>query len=843
MSRVIVKGLPQYFNEDKLRLHFEHNGQYAVTDVKLMRKRLGESRRFGFVGFRLDEDAAEAVKYFHLLFIDTARISVEIAKSFGDLDVPLSMKEKQKRRRHILEEKEQRLLEREARYQESKRQKLHTIDDEINANPQLKEYMNAINDKRLWADNDHADGLGAPSVAEYERKLAEEEAKVAQAVEHELDDEYQDFNQAKADDGEDDDEVMIPLTGGDDNDNANTNDGDNEDAADDGLARDENVSDLDWLIQRRKRMADKEANDEAGEEGGEAQDKQSLEGKLEGKLKPKPQPREPEPPIASPEDTIRDTGRLFIRNILYTATEEDFRKLFEKYGDLEEVHIAIDTRTGKLKGFVYIQFQNPEDAVKLFHALDKTIFQGRLLHILPAKAKKDHTLDEFDLKNMPLKKQRELKRKQLAAKQQFQWNSLYMSQDAVLELVAAKLGVLKRELLDPTLSSLAVKQALAEADVIGEVRRYFESHGVDLVLFETTKEKDDRIILVKNFPHGTTSLEIGELFAPYGTIDRILMPPQAATIAIVEFRDAPLARSAFGKLLYRKFKQGILYLEKGPKGLFTRAATEQERRAAGEVASEPVVEVKATAEDVADADADDDEDVVVGPTVLVFVKNLNFDTTLADLSLVFDGLPGFVVGVVKSKPNPKEPLKTLLMGYGFVEFRTKDQAETAIKSLDGYVLHGHRIQLKLSHRPGSQQLDQTDDKTKKKKGSAKIIIKNLPFEATRKDVVELLGAFGQLKLCRVPKKFDKLARGFAFVEFALAKEAEAAMDQLKGVHLLGRRLVMQYAEADLANPEEEIEKMMAKAQKQQGTRQLAEMRGMGKGKTQLEADDDEDELA
>ena len=52
-----------------------------------------------------------------------------------------------------------------------------------------------------------------------------------------------------------------------------------------------------------------------------------------------------------------------------------------------------------------------EDATRAYRSLDKQIFQGRLLHILPADKKKDHRLDEFDLKNLPLKKQRELKRK------------------------------------------------------------------------------------------------------------------------------------------------------------------------------------------------------------------------------------------------------------------------------------------------------------------------------------------------------------------------------------------------------------------------------------------------
>ena len=73
-----------------------------------------------------------------------------------------------------------------------------------------------------------------------------------------------------------------------------------------------------------------------------------------------------------------------------------------------------------------------------------------------------------------------------------------MNSDAVLESVASKLGVTKSQLIDPENSSSAVKQALAEAHVIGDVRKYFEDRGVDLTSFDK-KERDDKIILVKNF--------------------------------------------------------------------------------------------------------------------------------------------------------------------------------------------------------------------------------------------------------------------------------------------------------------------------------------------------------
>ena len=57
---------------------------------------------------------------------------------------------------------------------------------------------------------------------------------------------------------------------------------------------------------------------------------------------------------------------------------------------------------------------------------------------------------------------------------------------------------------------------------------------------------------------------------------------------------------------------------------------------------------------------------------------------------------------------------------------------------------------------------------------------------------------GQLKSVRLPKKFDHRSRGFAFLEFVTRQEAENAYAALKHTHLLGRHLVLQWAEEDTA---------------------------------------------
>lgn len=837
MSRIIVKGLPKYFDEAKLRDHFGKQGD--VTDVKLMKKRNGESRCFAFIGFKVLEDAEKAARFFNKSFVDTARIDVELAKTFSDPNVPLSFREKRRQGEDRMREQEDRLLEQEQQRQ-SKRQKnfKSSVDEELEKNSKFREYMEVMKPShqvKSWANDTTADGSGAPSTQALADALAKQDGPGEQIVEEKYDvqkvedkdsdDEYEDF---KKKDDEEEDEEMISFTP----EIKPTED------LDENMAADENVTDLDWLKSRRIRI--KENGEEIEKQAPQPQVAKDSETTEEPEQESKPAYKpayKPEPQVSDEDkivEKISETGRLFIRNILYSSTEQEFRELFQTYGPLEEVHVAIDTRTGKSKGFVYIQFKNSDDGVRAFRSLDKQIFQGRLLHILPGEKKKDHRMDEYDLKNLPLKKQRELKKKAQASKSQFSWNSLYMNSDAVLESVAAKMGVSKSQLIDVESSNSAVKQALAEAHVIGDVRRYFEEKGVDLTTFDK-KERDDKIILVKNFPFGTTIDEIGEMFSEYGQLKRMLMPP-AGTIAIVEFRDAPSARSAFTKLAYRRFKKSIIYLEKGPKDLFTREPSNSDNV---EIAEPEVqaVEAKVTANEIMGETSkpEEDQDVVEGPTVSIFVKNLNFSTTSQKLAELFRPLTGYVVATVKTKPDPKNEGSVLSMGFGFVEFRTKEQANIAISSLDGHVLDGHKLQLKISHRQGGT----SSSKVEKSKKSNKIIVKNLPFEATRKDILELFGAFGQLKSVRVPKKFDRSARGFAFVEFTLLKEAESAMDQLEGVHLLGRRLVMQFAEQTTGDAEDEIEKMTRKVKKQVATQQLASARLTGKGKIELEEKEDE----
>ena len=89
---------------------------------------------------------------------------------------------------------------------------------------------------------------------------------------------------------------------------------------------------------------------------------------------------------------------------------------------------------------------------------------------------------------------------------------------------------------------------------------------------------------------------------------------------------------------------------------------------------------------------------------------------------------------------------------------------------------------------GARRRDDDDGETTEEKGKGKgakglsgtkMIIRNVAFEAPKRDLSQLFSPFGQLKSLRVPRKFDGSHRGFAFIEFVTKKEATNAYDAVR----------------------------------------------------------------
>lgn len=80
MSRLMIRNLPADLTPELLRAHFARTDGPGgtLTDVKVARKVDGTARRFGFVGYKNDAEAAKAMEWFDKTYVGSAKIRVEV---------------------------------------------------------------------------------------------------------------------------------------------------------------------------------------------------------------------------------------------------------------------------------------------------------------------------------------------------------------------------------------------------------------------------------------------------------------------------------------------------------------------------------------------------------------------------------------------------------------------------------------------------------------------------------------------------------------------------------------------------------------------------------------------
>lgn len=447
-------------------------------------------------------------------------------------------------------------------------------------------------------------------------------------------------------------------------------------------------------------------------------------------------------------------------------------------------------------GTAFVKFEKAEDALTAWKQADGKTVMGRLLHVLPGRGKPGEALsplpgtagpttttanDGGQLFGKVLGKEaadnvkaKVDQRRKDESQRGLNWATLYMNSDAVASSVADRMGIKKSDILTADSHGLeddeeadgdrkknvssAVKLALAETSVINETKAYFEKHGVILTRLEGTSDvpnsstttnstkriivpRSRTILLVKNIPYGTTNSTLRTLFEPFGALKRVLVPP-AGTLAVVEFEESQDAAQAFKGISYKRLGNAIVYLEKAPEGLLKDVGDveDSEDETTGQGDAEAVrrrVEAAATTSDQA-KDGDNQENE---PGSTLYVKNLSFATTNDRLVSVFSSLPSFAFARVSTKPDPKNAQARLSMGFGFVGFKTRDAATKALKGLQGYKLDGHELQVKFAQRDREgEEVDGAKGKEgqEAKKGkTTKMIVKNVPFEASKKDIRDL----------------------------------------------------------------------------------------------------------
>ena len=820
MSRVCVKGLRKSSTEKELREAFSTRGE--VTDVRVMRTKAGKSRQFAFVGFRTEAEALSAQAYFNGTFVDSAKVVVEVAKRVGDSSLA---KPENTRSKHSSAPVEQEPVGKTSRsdnikvnrkdkngetgqnkQSDSKDSKKKTPLPQTVISKEMADFLETAKPRsqaQTWS-NDAAVFSPVKTLTGTKRSSSE----------HSLDSEDDTGDESSSVDSDDDVNDFtkgIPSKGEKgsikEQSKVKKNDISLASAVGESIKRSSNA-DLDYLRSKVTNFSDDEDEENEDEEDKDEENEGEENEGEEGKNKSKTSDL-----LENPEDT----GRLFVRNLPYSCTEEELRTLFDPYGLIESVHLPIDKEKGGGKGYGFVQYLLPEHAHAALTGTDGSAFQGRVLHVIYAERSRDDGVNMglTDRYGKPLSEYQAKKEaeRRAAAGKTMGWNASFVRSETALESIAQRHGVDVSDILDTAEAGgeMAVRMAVGEAKIIQENRDYFSAHGVDINALESQEsnaravQRSQTTILVKNLPKDTDNSDLEPLFSHYGTVADFLLPP-SKTVALVDFVEPTEARSAFKGLAYRRYRHTPLYLEWAPMGIINNAAKHRSAKQAPAIEKEQANIRKAVQADgkgisstvaASDLSRSQNEDIAAYQTL--FLKNLSFGVTQEMLEAHLESLDcGRSRGLrAVSIPVKERGSKVLSMGFGFAEYANALAANTAMARLQGSLLDSHKMEVKPSDKSLSGNGSGSSSKVKGvDKNNCKLVVRNVAFQATQAELRALFATFGNVKRVRIPKKMQGDHRGFAFIDFSTPQEAAAAMSSLTGTHFYGRRLVLEWAKED-----------------------------------------------
>jgi len=81
--------------------------------------------------------------------------------------------------------------------------------------------------------------------------------------------------------------------------------------------------------------------------------------------------------------------RIYVGNLSYSATEDDLRKAFEAFGQVESATIVMDRETGRSKGFGFVEMPAAAEAQTAIAELNGKELKGRAVTVNEARPRTD----------------------------------------------------------------------------------------------------------------------------------------------------------------------------------------------------------------------------------------------------------------------------------------------------------------------------------------------------------------------------------------------------------------------------------------------------------------------
>ncbi|XWS18930.1 hypothetical protein CRYUN_Cryun32bG0087300 [Craigia yunnanensis] len=96
-------------------------------------------------------------------------------------------------------------------------------------------------------------------------------------------------------------------------------------------------------------------------------------------------------------------SNLYVKNLNLSIDEKKLQKLFGHFGQIASARV-MRHESGMSKGFGFVCFSSPEEAMAALHGLNGTLFEGRNLYVAVAQRKEDRSklLQNYYVQNIPV---------------------------------------------------------------------------------------------------------------------------------------------------------------------------------------------------------------------------------------------------------------------------------------------------------------------------------------------------------------------------------------------------------------------------------------------------------